>query len=411
MGSHAKAPLVVIGAGQAGQQICDSLRRGGYDGHLMLLGDEASLPYQRPPLSKKFLTGTLEAERLLLRPASYYEQQKIDVHLNTRVVSIDRAQCRLRLESGESLAYSGLALATGTRIRPLNVPGASAADIHYVRSLADGERLAAALTTARRVAVIGGGFIGLEVAAIAREQGREVVLIESLDRLMARAVAPQVSAFYADLHRAHGVELLLNTGVSEIRTTGAEHVVVTSSGAAYTADLVVAGIGVLPNSELAEQAGLACNNGIVVDDCARTSDPLIVAAGDCTWHMNAYLKREFRLESVQNAVDQAKAAAASLLGQPAVYHQVPWFWSDQYDVKLQIAGIGMPHDSAVVRGDPAAKAFSVFCFRDGALVGVDSMNKPADHMAARKLLAQGTALSPAQAGDSTVDLMQVARGT
>ncbi|MCC6708015.1 MAG: FAD-dependent oxidoreductase [Gammaproteobacteria bacterium] len=405
-----KAPIIVIGAGQSGQQICDSLRKGGYEGHLMLLGDEASLPYQRPPLSKKFLTGTLEAERLLLRPASYYEQQKIDVHLNARVDSIDRAACRLRLRSGEALAYSGLALATGTRIRPLTVPGAADANIHYVRSLADGERLAAALKNARRVAVIGGGFIGLEVAAIAREQGREVVLIEAFERLMARAVAPQVSAFYAELHRGHGVEVLLGTGVDAIRTVAGEHTVVTSTGAEYTVDLIVAGIGVVPNSELAEAAGLACRNGIVVDDCARTSDPLIVAAGDCTWHMNGFLQREIRLESVQNAVDQAKSAAASLLGQSSVYCQVPWFWSDQYDIKLQIAGIGMPHDQAVLRGDVSSGAFSVCYFRDGVLVGVDSLNKPAEHMAARKLLAQGTPLSAAQAGDTSVDLMQLARG-
>ena len=405
-----KAPIIVIGAGQAGQQICDSLRKGGYDGHLMLLGDEASLPYQRPPLSKKFLTGTLEAERLLLRPPSYYEQQRIDVHLNTRVTSIDRAACRLRLASGESLTYSALAFATGTRIREVNVPGADAANIHYVRSLVDGERLAAALSKARRVAVIGGGFIGLEVAAIAREQGREVVLIEALERLMARVVAPQVSDFYAALHRSHGVDVLLNTGVSAIRSHDGEHTLTTSDGVEHTVDLIVAGIGVVPNSELAEQAGLECRGGIVVDDCARTSDPLIVAAGDCTWHMNGFLGREIRLESVQNAVDQAKAAAASLLGQPAVYCQVPWFWSDQYDVKLQIAGIGMPHDEAVLRGDSSSHAFSVFYFRAGVLVGVDSLNKPAEHMAARKLLAQGTPLGAGQAGDVGVDLMQLARG-
>lgn len=405
-----KAPIIVIGAGQAGQQICDSLRRGGYEGHLMLLGDEASLPYQRPPLSKKFLTGALEAERLLLRPASYYEQLKIDVHLDTRVESIDREACRVRLMSGEALTYSGLALATGTRVRPLTVPGAAEADIHYVRGIADGERLAASLARARRVAVIGGGFIGLEVAAVAREQGREVVLIESLDRLMARAVSPPVSAFYAALHREHGVEVLLGTGVEAIRTAGSEHTLVTTGGSERTVDLIVAGIGVVPNSELAEAAGLECRTGIVVDDCARTADPLIVAAGDCTWHMNGFLQREIRLESVQNAVDQAKSAAASLLGQSAAYCQVPWFWSDQYDIKLQIAGIGMPHDQAVMRGDPTSKAFSVIYFREGKLVGVDSMNKPAEHMAARKLLTQGTPLSAAQAGDSGVDLMQVARG-
>ena len=403
------APIVVVGAGQAGQQICESLRRGGYEGGLVLIGDEPALPYQRPPLSKKFLTGALEAERLWLRPASYYEKQNVELRLEARVERIDRTTRTLYLSGGATLRYAGLAFTTGTRVRALAVPGAEQAEIHYIRSLADGQRLAARLPQVRRIAVIGGGFIGLEVAAIARELGKEVVLIEAFERLMARAVAPQVSAFYADLHRSHGVELLLSTGVSAIRSNGDAHTVVTDSGAQHTVDLLVVGIGVLPNSEVAEQAGLECRNGIVVDSCARTSDPLIVAAGDCTWHMNGFLQRELRLESVQNAVDQAKSAAASLLGQPSEYCQVPWFWSDQYDVKLQIAGIGMPHDEAVSRGDPAAKAFSVFYFRAGALAAVDSLNRPAEHMAARKLLAQHTALSPAQAADSTFDLMALAR--
>ena len=407
--SAGNAPIVVVGAGQAGQQICESLRRGGYEGGLILIGDEPVLPYQRPPLSKKFLTGALEAERLSLRPASYYEKHKVELRLSTRVESIDRPARILRLAGGETLPYAGLAFTTGTRVRLLEVPGAEQAEIHYIRSLADGERLAARLPQVQRIAVIGGGFIGLEVAAMARELGKEVVLIEAFDRLMARAVAPQVSTFYADLHRDHGVELLLSAGVTAISTSGDAHTVVTTTGADYTVDLLVVGIGVLPNSEVAEQAGLECRNGIVVDDCARTSDPLIVAAGDCTWHMNGFLQRELRLESVQNAVDQAKSAAASLLGQPSVYCQVPWFWSDQYDVKLQIAGIGMPHDVAVSRGDPATRAFSVFYFRAGALVGVDSLNRQVEHMAARKLLAQGTALQPAQAADGAFDLMALAR--
>lgn len=404
------APIVVVGAGQAGQQLCDSLRRGGYEGRLVLVGDEPVLPYQRPPLSKKFLTGALEAERLLLRPASFYEKANVEVRLARRVTAIDRAARTLTLDDGEVLAWSGLALTTGTRIRPLSAPGAAEADVHYVRSLADGEALKTRLATAERLAVIGGGFIGLEVAAIARELGKQVLVIEAAERLMARAVAPLVSAFYAELHRAHGVEVLLGTGIEAIRGADDRHVVVTTDGREHAVDLIVAGIGVVPNSELAEAAGLACHNGIVVDVHARTSDPAIVAAGDCTWHMNGFLERDIRLESVQNAVDQAKTAAASLLGRDEPYRQVPWFWSDQYDVKLQIAGIGMPHDEAVLRGDPASRQFSVYYFRAGALVGVDSMNRPAEHMAARKLLGQGIALSPAQAADPAVDLMQIARG-
>ncbi|MBX9609206.1 MAG: FAD-dependent oxidoreductase [Gammaproteobacteria bacterium] len=402
--------MVVVGAGQAGQQLCDSLRRGGYEGRLVLVGDEPVLPYQRPPLSKKFLTGALEAERLLLRPESFYEKANVELRIARRVTAIDRAARTLTLNDGEVLAWSGLALTTGTRIRPLSVPGAAEADVHYVRSLADGEALKARLATAERLAVIGGGFIGLEVAAIARELGKQVVVIEAAERLMARAVAPRVSAFYAELHRAHGVEVLLGTGIEAIRGADGRHVVLTTDGREHAVDLIVAGIGVVPNSELAEAAGLACHNGIVVDVHARTSDPAIVAAGDCTWHMNGFLERDIRLESVQNAVDQAKTAAASLLGRDEPYRQVPWFWSDQYDVKLQIAGIGMPHDEAVLRGDPASRQFSVYYFRAGALVGVDSMNRPAEHMAARKLLGQGIALSPAQAADPAVDLMQIARG-
>ena len=407
--SARNAPIVVVGAGQAGQQICESLRRGGYEGGLVLIGDEPVLPYQRPPLSKKFLTGTLEVERLWLRPASYYAKQNVELRLDVRVERIDRATRTVHLAGGDALHYAGLALTTGSRVRPLAVPGADQAEIHYIRSLADGQRLAARLPHVRRIAVIGGGFVGLEVAAIARELGKEVVLIEAFDRLMARTVAPQVSAFYASLHRGHGVQLLLSTGVTAIRTHGEVHTVVTDNAGEYATDLLVVGIGVLANSELAEQAGLECRNGIVVDSCARTSDPLIVAAGDCTWHMNGFLQRELRLESVQNAVDQAKCAAASLLGQPSEYGQVPWFWSDQYDVKLQIAGLGMPHDEAVARGDPATKAFSVFYFRAGELAGVDSLNRPAEHIAARKLLAQHTALLPAQAADATFDLMALAR--
>ena len=409
--NEAHAPIVVIGAGQAGQQICDSLRRGGYQGRLVLLGDEAHLPYQRPPLSKKFLTGTLEAERLWLRPASYYEKNAVELRLGVPVAALDRATRTLSLADGATLQYASLAFATGTRVRPVSVPGAEHADIHYVRSLADGQRLAARLNQVQSLAVIGGGFIGLEVAAIARELGKQVLLIEALERLMARAVAPQVSDFYAELHRAHGVEVLLATGVSAIEREGHGYSLLTSDGARRGVDLIVAGIGVVPNSELAASAGLACRNGgILVDEYARSSDPHIVAAGDCTWHMNGFLQREIRLESVQNAVDQAKTAAASLLGHAAPYCQVPWFWSDQYDVKLQIAGIGMPHEVAVFRGEPAVKAFSVLYFHAGRLIGVDSLNRPADHMAARKLLTQGTTLSPAEARDPALDLMHMARG-
>jgi len=402
-------PIVVIGAGQAGLQVCDSLRKGGYDGRLILLGDEGVLPYQRPPLSKKFLTGALQAERLAFRPASYYDKIAVELRLDARVTRIDRAAHAVILADGEVIHYSRLALTTGTRVRPLPCPGGELEDVYYVRTLADGERLAARLARATRVVIIGGGFIGLEVAAVARELGLQVVVIEALERLMARAVSPLVSEFYAGLHRQHGVEVKLGRSVHAIRSAAGGVNVELDDGSSHAADCVVAGIGVIPNSELAAACGLACNNGIVVDVGARTSDREIVAAGDCSFHYNGFLAREIRLESVQNAVDQAKVAAASLCGDSASYYQVPWFWSDQYDLKLQMAGVGMPHDASVLRGEVGPAGFSVFYFRAGALVGADSINRPAEHMACRKLLMQGTMLTPAAAADQDFDLLALAR--
>ena len=402
------APIIVIGAGQAGLQICESLRRGGYGGRLLLIGDEPEPPYQRPPLSKAFLLGETERARLAFRPADFYAKQAIELRLAAQVTAIHRATREVELATGERLAYAKLALATGTRVRRVHCPGAEQAPLHYLRDVADAERLRRDLEAARTVVVIGGGFIGLEVAAIARKRGAEVVVLEALERLMARAVAPPVSEFYAALHRSQGVAVELGVGVASFDCGAQGCAVVTTGGQRYVADVVVVGIGVVPNSELAEHAGLACRNGIVVDVAARTSDPDIVAAGDCTQHMNGFLAREIRLESVQNAADQAKVAAATLLGQDAAYHQVPWFWSDQYDVKLQIAGIGMPYDACVVRGERTSRAFSVLYFRAGRLVGADSINRPAEHMAVRKLLARGASLDAAAA--ATIDLVQLARG-
>ncbi len=403
------APYVVVGAGQAGLQVCDSLRKAGYDGELVLLGEEPDLPYQRPPLSKHFLAGDVDAARLAFRPQSYYEKQGIDLRPGTLVTAIDRAAHCLALGDGSHLDYARLALTTGARIRPLSCPGHDLDAIHYVRTLDDSRRLAARLAQVEHVTVVGGGFIGLEVAAVARKLGKSVVLVEALERLMARAVSPMVSAFYADLHRARGVDLRLECGVAAIEPADRGVRVVLADGSGIETGLVVAGIGVLPNVELAEQCGLECRNGIVVDEQARTADPDIVAAGDCTWHANAFLGREIRLESVQNAVDQSKVAAAAMCDRPETYRQVPWFWSDQYDVKLQMAGIGMPYDAYAVRGTASEAGFSIFYFRDGALAGADSINRPAEHMACRKLLQQGTMLEPEQAADLEVDLMKLAR--
>ncbi|MGR8921670.1 MAG: NAD(P)/FAD-dependent oxidoreductase [Gammaproteobacteria bacterium] len=402
-------PFVVVGAGQAGLQVCDSLRKGGYEGPLVLCGEEGVLPYQRPPLSKKFLGGELDPARLLFRPESYYEKLDVELRLGDPAVTLDRERCELALASGATLHYAKLALATGTRVRPIDCPGSDHAEVYYVRTLADGERLRARLGAARRIAVVGGGFIGLEVAAMARGMGLEVVVIEALERLMARAVSAQVSAFYADYHRDQGVDLRLGEGVEGFDDADDGLVVRLGGGDSLRVDAVVVGIGVVPNDELARASGLACDNGIVVDEFAATADENIVAAGDCTMHYNGFLDRSLRLESVQNAVDQAKVAAATMLGHKTRYCEVPWFWSDQYDLKLQMAGIGAPHDESALRGEIGSEGFSIFYFRDGQLTGADSVNRPAEHMACRRLLQQGTLLTPAQAADPAVNLMELAR--
>ncbi len=402
-------PIVVIGAGQAGMQICDSLRKGGYAGPLVLVGEESSLPYQRPPLSKKFLTGSVDAERLSFRPADFYAKIDVDLRLGKRVCALDRQQRTLSFDDGSTLAYAKLALATGSRVRTLSCPGADLEGVYYVRTLDDGKKLRERLTRAERVVVVGGGFIGLEVAAIARELNKSVTVIEAMDRLMARAIPPVLSEFYAALHRERGVEIRLGQGVREIRADGGLLSVEMDDGSVAQADTIVVGIGIVPNVELAEASGLACGNGIIVDARGVTDDSDIVAAGDCTMHYNGFLAREIRLESVQNAVDQAKVAAASLCGQDKPYDVVPWFWSDQYDVKLQMAGIGTLHDEYVVRGTIGPDGFSIFYFDRGALLGADSVNRPADHMACRKLLTKRLALKPEQAGDSQFDLKQAAQ--
>lgn len=397
--------IVIVGAGQAGLQIAESLRRGGFEGRLTLVGDEQFPPYQRPPLSKKYLADEMADERLFFRPLEQLAKQDIEFRPTTTVTAIDREAREVVLANGERLPYEGLALATGTRVRPLPVAGADHPAVCYLRGLDDARRLRERLPAASRVLVVGGGFIGLEVAATARAAGKHVTVVEALDRLMARAVAPIVSEHFANLHRGRGVELRFGVGLTALTGEADGSLTATlADGSRLGTDLLVAGIGVLPNQELAAAAGLACHNGIVVDEFARTSDPRIVAAGDCTFHVNRRFSAAHRLESVQNAVDQGKIAAASLLGQSVPYQDLPWFWSDQYDVKLQMVGLSQQHDTQVLRGELAAGAFSVFYFEAGALVGVDSINRPAEHMLARKLMQTGAPVQPEAAADPAFDL-------
>ncbi|MDJ0895768.1 MAG: FAD-dependent oxidoreductase [Alphaproteobacteria bacterium] len=393
------AGIVIVGGGQAGYQIAASLRSEDYEGPIHLLCEEPHPPYQRPPLSKGYLTGKTKPDSLPFRQESYYANRDIALRLGVRVEAIDREAKRLETTDG-AVAYDKLALATGGRVLTLPVPGADAEGVLYLRTHDDADALRASLDQAETVVVIGGGFIGLEFAASARTLGKAITVLEAQDRLMPRAVAPAISDYYTALHRDRGVHIALGARVERIEVgAGRACAVHTADGTRHPADLVVIGVGIVPNIRLAEAAGLACDNGIVVDAHARTSDPDIVAAGDCTNHPNRFAGGRARLESVQNAVDQAKTAAATLAGHDKPYDAVPWFWTDQFDVKLQMVGFSRGYDHTATRGDPASGEFSVFYFRDGRLIAIDSLNRTADHMAGRKLLAAGAPLTPAEAAD------------
>jgi len=397
-------PILIVGAGQAGLQAADALRAGGHDGAVQLIGSESHAPYHRPPLSKSYLLGETARTQLTIRSAEALEKKDIDFLPGVQVVGLDRAAQRVELADGRRLPYRALCLATGARVRTLALPGSELAGRHVLRTVDDAQALATALAAAQHVVVIGGGFIGLEVAAVARRLGKSVVVLEAADRLMARAVAPQISAFHAQLHTERGVQVVCAAQVVRISGGGGRvGGVAVADGREFAADLVIEAVGILPNDELARAAGLECERGIVVDDCSRTQDPAVVAAGDCTARRLPDGRLQ-RLESVQNAVEQGRAAAAALLGQPKPFAAHPWFWSDQYDVKLQMAGLSAGHDRVVVRGEPVQRSFSAFYFRADRLIAVDSVNRPTEHLAARKLLDQGITPSDEQAADGAFAL-------
>jgi len=398
--------VVIVGAGQAAIQAVATLRAEGFTGALTMVGDEAYAPYQRPPLSKAYLMGTLERARLFLKPESFYRDAGCELVLSASVQSIDRAGRSVLLADGRKLPYDKLLLATGTRVRRIRCPGSELAGIHYLRSIADVDALQAVFKSGTRLAVVGGGYIGLEVAAVAVKHGLDVTVFEALDRVMARAVSKPVSDFFEKVHLTAGVKLVLNTGVEGFEGTD-RVTAVRAGGKTVPADLVLVGIGVVPNMELAKDAGLACEDGIVVDEFGGTADPAIFAAGDCTWHRGRE-GVELRLESVQNAIDQAKHAAMAMVGKPKPYREVPWFWSDQYDLKLQIAGLALPTDQYVLRGDPAARKFAVFHLREGAVAAVESVNMPAEHLVGRRLIAAGARIAPEKLADTSIPMKNMA---
>ena len=378
--------VVIVGGGQGGFQAAASLRAEGYEESITIIGEEPHLPYQRPPLSKGMLLGKQEERHAILRTAEFYQTQRIDLIIGERVSAIEPS--RVRLASGATVSYSKLILATGARNRPLKLPGAE--HVCYLRTLHESAEVKRRMAEAQEVVVIGGGFIGLEVAAAARALGKNVTVMEAGPRLMARVVAPVVSEYFRSQHETRGVRVRLNAGMERVEKSAGE--------------LVVAGIGVLPNDELARAGGLAVGNGIAVNERLETSDPNIFAIGDCAEYPNPYAGARVRLESVQNAIDQAACVAKNITGKPTIYDAAPWFWSDQFDIHLQMVGLAPGFDQTVTRGDPASNKFSVLYYRDGLLKSVDSINRAAEHMTARKLIAARAQVSPEQAADESFDL-------
>ena len=380
--------IVVAGGGHAAAQVVDSLRRDGYAGRLVMVCGEQALPYQRPPLSKKFLGGELEAERLPIRPASFYENIRCELMLGNPVVEIDAKGRKLKLSDGGSLGYDKLVLAIGGHARPLPVPGANLPGVHVLRTIEDVEAIRARIKPGVRVAVVGAGYIGLECAATFRKLGLDVTVIEMMDRVMNRVVAPEMSDFYQSEHTGHGVSVLTDRKVEAFWGYDSVAAVECTDGTQVPADLVIVGIGLVPNCALAESAGLKCNDGIAVDAHCRTSDPDIYAIGDCCSHPSPRYARRIRLESVDNAFEQAKSAAANICGKEMPHDKTPWFWSDQYELKLQIVGLSQHYDKIVLRGDPAKRSFSCCYLRDGELIALDAVNHGKDFMAARKLIGE-----------------------
>ena len=411
----ARVGTLIVGASQAGVQLAASLRELGDDEPILLAGSEPRPPYQRPPLSKAYLSGKATADSLLLRSPEWYAGKQVDLRLDTPVASIDldapgSGSGVATTRYGEELGFARLALTVGGRARRLRVPGADLAGVCYLRHLRNADELRERLAVAARVVVVGGGFIGLEAAAAATGAGKDVTVVDVADRLLGRAVAPVVSEFYSDAHQRRGTRVLLRAGVAAIEAGDGGSVggVRLADGRLLPADLVLVGIGLEPRTELAEQLGLEVDNGIVVDSCARTSNPAVVAAGDCTTLPHPLTgEGRLRIESVQNAIAQAQAAAASLLGRPAATRAVPWFWSDQADLKLQIAGLSHGYDQVVVRGAPLSERFSVLYYAADKLIAVDAINTPRDYMVARKVLGEGGTLPADRVADESVPLKEL----
>ena len=399
--------VIIVGAGQAGGEAAIRLRQLGFKGEITLIGEEPLPPYQRPPLSKKFLSGEMPEDRLLLKPAEAYAEENITLLTGKKVVWIDRSQKKARLEGGRELGYDALILATGSRVRALPVAGADLPGVFVLRTAADVDALRPEFKAGKRLVVIGAGYIGLEVAAVARTLGLDVTVLEAAERPLARVTSPEVSGFFLDYHASKGVRFALSAQAAVIKGDARVRAVGLKDGSEVPCDLVLAGIGILPETALAESAGLTVQDGIVVDRQARTSDPSIYAIGDCVRRPLVHYDRAGRLESVHNAIEGGKIAAAMIAGTAPPAEEAPWFWSDQYDLKLQIAGLSTGYDQLVIRGSMEKRAFAAFYLKAGKLLAVDAVNSPAEFLGGKRLIERGASVAPAALSDMSKPFKEI----
>ncbi|HEY8005667.1 MAG TPA: FAD-dependent oxidoreductase [Methylocella sp.] len=402
----AGSTVAVIGGGQAGGEAATLLRQNRFEGRIVLIGEEDSLPYMRPPLSKAFLAREIAKDALIYKAAAAYENARVEMRLNACVDEIDRRDKRLILNDGATFGYDKLIIATGGRARPLPVPGAGARNILYLRTIADVEMLQPLMQAGKRLVIVGGGYVGLEVAAVAVKRGLAVTVLESAPRVLARVTAPAMSDFYERIHREAGVDVRTGVTVSGFASeNGCVANVLCAGGESFAADFVLIGIGLVPNTELAERARLDVDDGIVVDAASRSSDPDIYAIGDCAMHaQHGFLQRKIRIESVPNALEQARAVAASITGRPIPEALAPWFWSDQYDLKLQMVGLSDGYEELVIRGKPETPSFIAFYLKDGVIIAADSVNRFGDFMAAKRLVGERVKIAPSRVADDSVPL-------
>ena len=396
--------LVIIGAGQSAIQCITSLKKEGYTGSITMIGEEEHLPYQRPPLSKGFLEDSINKERLYFKKLDFFTENKIQLKLGTTANKVDLENNLVFLSDETNLGFDKLVFATGSRVRKLDFPGNDLSSIHYLRGLDDAESIKNDLERSKEVVIIGAGYIGLEVAAIAAKKNVTVSVIEMAERVMNRTVDPLISDYYLKLHQNNGVKFIFNNSLEEIKGSKKVESVLCSDGSEIKADMVIIGAGIIPNVELAENAGVICDNGILVDEFGQTNHKNIYACGDCTSHPNKLLNRQLRLESVHNAMEQSKTVAFSVLAKPLEYNQVPWFWSDQYDHKLQIVGLSGEHDNVVMRGNTKDRKFMLFYTKDNQLIAVDAVNNPKEFLICRKLVANKVKIKSEMISDIDTNL-------